>query len=125
MAVTYTAHPRRGLGRATKMHSRRGPTLSSICGTQIQPGTLNLSLDRPFDWSGAVPAIIPDACSWSHLDGLWQISSARVAAVRLDDTPAWAVRLDRSGAPDTLVELVAAVILRDEITRWPATLEAL
>lgn len=122
-AARYVARPLNGTGKATIMHARRGPTVEEHVGVQIVPGTLNASLDRPFDWSGAAEIPIPDAVSWSDLGGEWFTSTARIQPVTIAGIPAWAMRLERSRAPMTLVELVSDARLRDRIHDWPATLE--
>jgi CTP-dependent riboflavin kinase len=105
-----------GAGKATIMHERRGPALEEHVGVRIHPGTLNLTLDGPFDWAGATEIPIPDAVSWADLDGEWFMSSARVQAVSVGGVDAWAVRMERSRAPRNLIEVVAPTRLRDKLT---------
>ena len=121
--MTYTATPRDGAGKAAVMHERRGAAIADAVGVDVVPGTLNVMLNRPFDWAGAKVVPMPDAVSWSALDGPWLTSTARIKRVEVGGVEAWALRMERSRAPDRLLELVAPVRLRDAITSWPAPLE--
>jgi CTP-dependent riboflavin kinase len=119
----YSATPLAGTGKATIMHTRRGPALEDLLGVALIPGTLNLRLDRPFDWSGASEVAIPDAVSWSALDGPWVTGQAHIQAVTVAGIPAWALRLHRSNAPTDLVEVLSSTHLRSRVPSWPAVLE--
>jgi CTP-dependent riboflavin kinase len=122
--VIYQARAVDGVGRATRMHARRGPALSRLLGADLFPGTLNLRLDRPFLWKGAKPVPVPDALDWGDLDGDWIESQAMIQPVTLSGVSAWAMRLHRSRAPADLVEVLSEVRLRDVVAGWPAELEA-
>jgi CTP-dependent riboflavin kinase len=114
--VRWVGQMRHGTGKATIMHERRGPALEEYAGTDLHPGTLNIVLDRPFDWSGAETIAVPDAVSWADLDGEWFVSSASVQPISVGDMDAWAVRMERSRAPRNLIEVVAPVRLRDKLS---------
>lgn len=121
--MIYTAEARHGTGKATIMHERRGQALGAAVGHPLVPGTLNVVLDRPLDWSGATEHVIPDAVSWSNLDGPWNSTPVRLKPVVIGGEAAWAFRPLRSNAPANLVELLSCVRLRD-VVRFPATMEA-
>jgi CTP-dependent riboflavin kinase len=102
-----------GKGIASRMHTRRIGPVEAITGP-LRPGTLNLVLDRRFDWGAAHHAVqVPDARDWSNLDGAWYESTARIYPVSVNGLRAWVMHLDRSRASKRLVEIVAAVRLRD------------
>jgi CTP-dependent riboflavin kinase len=104
-----------GKGIASRMHARRIGPVEAITGP-LYPGTLNLVLDRRFDWGMAHHAVrIPDARDWSNLDGAWYESAARIYPVTVNGLGAWVMRLDRSRASKRLVEIVASVRLRDVV----------
>lgn len=117
----WTAEPLGGTGKASQMHDRRAPAFERFTGPGLVTGTLNARLDRAFDWTGAETILVPDAASWSDLDGPWIQSTARVQALTIGGVHAWAVRMERSKAPGELVELVSTARLRDAV-EWPATL---
>lgn len=105
-----------GTGIASRMHDRRIGPVERLVGVPLHRGTLNLTLDRPFDWAAEhVTLTLPDAKDWQDLDGEWFESPARVSPVLVGYHAAWAMRLDRSSAPANLIEVVAPVRLRDVV----------
>ncbi len=102
-------------GKASVMHERRGQALEQATGTRLYPGTLNLGLDKRFAWSTAPHKVVmvPDAVKWGSTNGPWTTSEARLYPIYVNDHPAWVLRLARSGASRSHIEVLASVRLRD------------
>lgn len=114
--MIYRARMVNGTGIASRMHDRRIDPIQQYVGACLHRGTLNLSLDKPFDWAAPHEAItVPDAKNWQDLDGPWFESVARVYPVLVGYQRAWVMRLDRSSAPANTIEVVAPVRLRDVV----------
>jgi CTP-dependent riboflavin kinase len=110
--MTYRGQMVDGTGRASRMHPHRGPAVEAFVGRRLYPGTLNVDLDRPFDWSGADRLEVPTWAERDNLEGPWEPVGASVRFVRLNGVEAWALRLDTSNAPAHRVELWAPFRLR-------------
>ncbi len=120
-AVAYTAQPKDGRGGATKAflyaNSRRIKEIESVLGFTAFPGSLNLELDRPFDWdTGYYRAEILDPVVRNHgFDVDWEPRWARFYPVTVaQDTLAYAFRFEgeKYYKPE-FVELIADHRLRN------------
>jgi CTP-dependent riboflavin kinase len=118
--VSWVGRVRSGAGGASKafVHAdeRRIGELEHILGFRPYPGTLNVSLDRAFDWraphlSGEVLELVDRRAG---LDSEWAPRLVRLYPVRLDgNCRAWALRWDADRYRETFLELVAPTRLRD------------
>lgn len=121
--MTYTARMIPGKGIASRMHARRIGPVEELVGTALHPGTLNLKLDRAFDWGADHTELtIPDAKVWTNLAGEWFRSQVSVYPITVNGIEAWAMRLKRSRAGRHVVEVLAPVMLRDVLSA-PVTVE--
>lgn len=121
--MSYSGVTMHGRGIASRMHDRRIGPVEDAVGCELYPGTLNVSLSRAFDWGATHRQItVPDAADWNELDGEWRTGTLRLYPVAINGLAAWVMRLDRSRAPLSLVEIVAPVRLRDMVD-GPVTLD--
>lgn len=124
--VSWVGRVRSGAGGASKafVHAdeRRIGELERILGFRPYPGTLNLVLDRPFDWnaphlSGEVLELVNRKAG---LDSAWAPRLVRLYPVILDgDIEAWALRWDSDWYGADFIELVAPTRLRDLVGTMP------
>jgi CTP-dependent riboflavin kinase len=91
--------------------ARYADAYERAAGVRLEPGSLNIVLDEP--WVMGVPEVRLEACEVGVGIGL--------IACRLDDHDCWIMRTDKNDAgrgdhPLTVVEVVAAVHLRTELS---------
>lgn len=121
-AHTLRGVPVAGAGGASKAFhyadDRRIGELTQILGFRPFPGSLNLKLDRQFDWDrGYVRAQLLDVRVRSQgLDSEWAPRWARFYPVILDGSvSAWAFRFEGETYAGHFMELIAPVRLRDSL----------
>lgn len=121
---SFVARVKPGAGGASKafMHAdgRRIEEIRRALGFAPFPGSLNLELEEPFEWNrGYYRTQILDVVNRRDLRGLnqeWRHRWCRLYPVRINGANAYALRFEGEKYRDTLVELIAAVRLRDRIT---------
>lgn len=103
---------------------RRCREIERVLGFVPVPGSLNLVCDEPFDWSrGYVRAQVLDVADRTiGLHGEWIERWARFYPVTVNGIDAWAFRFEGERYPETFVELIAPVRLRDCISGERVTL---
>jgi SAM-dependent methyltransferase len=110
-----------GAGGATKAFEhageRRIAEIESILGWRPVPGSLNVSLEQPFEWDTRFyRAPVLDVKDRSKgLGSEWAPRWARFYPVRIEDHEACVFRFEGERYPDTFVELIAPQRLRDVI----------
>ena len=118
---TYTATLRDGAGGASKAfvyeENRRMKEIEHILGFYPYPGSLNVSLDAPFDWSqGYYRAQVLDVKNRREgLDSEWIPRWARFYPVNLGQEKAFAFRFEGDNYPKHFVELISPNRLRDSV----------
>lgn len=123
----YIAVPRDGAGGASKAFAyadgRRAKEIETILGFKPTPGSLNLTVDRPFDWNSRYyrAQILDVVNRKAGLASEWAPRWCRFYPVRLLDHRAYALRFENehysSGKPypETFVELIAPYRLRENL----------
>lgn len=110
-----------GAGGATKAFEhageRRIAEVESILGWRPVAGSLNVSLDAPFEWNTRFyRAQVLDVKDRSKgIDSEWRPRWARFYPVRVDGHHACVFRFEGERYPDNFVELIAPQRLRDVI----------
>jgi SAM-dependent methyltransferase len=108
-----------GAGGATKAfeyaENRRMDEMEEILGWRPFPGSLNIQLDKPFDWnSGYYRAQVLDVADRSKgLSSPWVSRWARFYPVKMDGIPAMAFRFEGEQYRAYFMELIAPQKLRD------------
>lgn len=122
--VTYIGTPRDGAAGASKafVHERcrRMLELQQLIGIMPFPGTLNLALDRDFDFEAPhIHAEILDRAKrgnkFKPFDDPWEPRPCRLWPMTLDGKPCWAIRFDDNTYKFNFAEIIAAHRLRDGI----------
>jgi len=108
-----------GAGGATPAFTyaddRRRRELATLTGELPFPGSLNVRLTRAFDWTlphitGAVLDVVNRR---SGLNSPWVHRTARLYPVTVNGHNAWVFRFDGDTYPESFVELIAPIKLRD------------
>ena len=109
-----------GAGGATKafLHAngRRIKEIFDATGVEPFPGSLNLRLDRPFDWShGYLRVELMDARDRSEgFNGEWWPRWAKIVSCQYDNHDCFALRFEEEKYALDFVELIADIKLRSE-----------
>lgn len=93
--------------------------IKNAIGIECYPGSLNVKLNRNFDWNkGYFRAQIKDVTNRKTSLGKaeWRPRWARFYPVKINDLDAFVFRFEGEGYPTDFVELLSAVRLRDFIT---------
>jgi hypothetical protein len=126
--LSWTATLKPGAGGAAPAFEhaggRRIRELAAVLGWPPHPGSLNLALDRPFAWDrGYVRAQLLDVVDRkAGLGSPWAPRWARLYPVTIAGHPAHALRFEGERYPETFVELIALVRLRDLVQEGTACL---
>jgi 2-polyprenyl-3-methyl-5-hydroxy-6-metoxy-1,4-benzoquinol methylase len=117
----YRAQARDGAGGASTAFkfgsNRRIKEIQTVLGKEMFPGSLNLNLERPFDWdTGYFRSKISDVVDRRKgLDSEWGLRWARFYPLKLKGHEAWAFRFEGERYPTSFVELISPARLRDFI----------
>lgn len=119
---TWEGTVRVGAGGASKAflyaQERRRDEIGNLLHARPYPGSLNVELDRPFDWFGPhVEGMIADVQQRGKgLQVPWVPRKARFYPVTVNGVnPAWAFRFDGEKYPLNFIELVSPLCLRDHL----------
>lgn len=125
--VRWTGEVRSGAGGASKAfayaNGRRCKEIAEVIGAMPYPGSLNVHLTEPFDWT------LPHRVAWvldvvergKGLDVEWAHRKARLYPVCVNvgeggpNLDAWVFRFDGERYADSFVELLAPCRLRDHL----------
>lgn len=113
---------RAGAGGASKAFAyadgRRANEIERALGFKPKAGSLNVRLDQDFDWDRAyLRASIMDVLDRSKgLQSEWQPRWARFYPVAVEGQDAWIFRFEGERYPESFVELISPVHLRDHLT---------
>lgn len=126
--TSWSGEVRVGTGGASKAFAyedgRRIGEIERALGARPRPGSLNVRLDRDFDWGRAyLRSRILDVVDRSKgLASEWQPRWARFYPVSLEGQNAWIFRFEGERYPENFVELIAPVHLRDHLKTERVTL---
>ncbi len=111
----------KGAGGATRAFEyaggRRIAEIETVLGWRPVPGSLNVSLDAPFDWDGGFyrVQILDVADRSAGLASVWASRWARFYPLTVDGVSAAAFRFEGERYPQTFVEIIAPTRLRDHV----------
>jgi hypothetical protein len=117
----YNASPVDGAGGATKAflfaEERRSKEIEGILGFKPFPGSLNMVLDKSFDWDHKYfrSQVLDVKDRKQGINSEWTPRWARFYPVEMEGQDAWAFRFEGERHPDNFVELIAPIRLRDFI----------
>lgn len=117
--IQQSGEIRPGAGGASKAfeheNQRRIDELEYVLGQRMYPGSLNLHLDQPFDWSvGYYRTQILDLKNRSTgLQGEWAHRWARIYPIQIGQQDAWIFRFEGEKYADNFVEILSPIRLRD------------
>lgn len=124
---TYHASLRDGAGGASKAFAyadnRRAKEIEKITGVLPINGSLNLTLDAPFNWDmGYFRAEVLDVVNRKDgLDSEWKLRWARLYPVHINSQDAFVFRFETDKYPANFIELISKDRLRGTITETTAT----
>lgn len=97
---------------------RRIGEIDAVLGVRPVAGSLNITLDGPFDWDeGYYRAQVLDVVERGKgLDVEWKPRWARFYPLKIEGVDAWAFRFEGEGYDSHFMELIAPVRLRDVMT---------
>lgn len=121
MSREWTGQVVSGAGGASRAFLHKdGQRIREICGALgvlMFPGSLNVRLDSPFDWTA--PHKTVHLTDWIDrrrgFSGPQALRKCGFWSVEVEGVEAWAMRFAGESYPETFVELVAPVRLRDHI----------
>lgn len=110
-----------GAGGATKafLHNDKAriKAIKNVLDIECFPGSLNVSLETPFDWTtGYYRAEIPDLIDRRKtINGEWKNRWARFYPVKANGIPCYVFRFEGESYPTNFIELISDQYLRDHI----------
>ncbi len=125
--VEFTANAIAGAGGATPAFNhgdgRRIDEIEHVLGFKPYPGSLNLWLDKPFDFDRDYyrAQILDVADRSAGLGSEWKPRWARFYPVTIDGEQAWAFRFEAEKYSGNFCELIAPTRLRDTVKELGAT----
>ncbi len=108
-----------GAGGATKafLHAdgRRISEIAHITGQEMHPGSLNIRIDKPFEWSrGYYRAMVSDVeVRGKGLDVPWRPRWTCFYLVTVSGLPGFVFRFEGEAYPDDFIEVISSLRLRD------------
>lgn len=124
--MIWTGRVSSGAGGASKAFAyadgRRIREIAAVIGAEPYPGSLNVHLSEPFDWTAPhdLAYVLDVETRGKGLDVKWRPRTACFYPVTIGcdgkEQDAWVFRFQGERYPPSFVELVAPVRLRDGLT---------